>query len=164
MEETMAMILFQIPVTGIPFWESLRRPRLCIYKDFENILIKLKRKNNSLSELSSCVQFEDDDKKYNVANIYFTYKVLTILRIVSMIPFFLLWLIILIPVGSELYKDEVNIQLIMSILWYVFYFIEIIVLFLRYKSNVWTYLINMHPAYKNYDSLDIFICKYFLKK
>ena len=48
----MAMILFQILVTGLPFWESLRRPRLCIYKDFEKIVIKLKKKNNSLNELA----------------------------------------------------------------------------------------------------------------
>ena len=109
----MAMILFQILVTGLPFWESLRRPRLCIYKDFEKIVIKLKKKNNSLNELSSCVQFVDDDKEYNVANVYSTYKLLIILRNISMIPFILLWLIVIIPAGSELYKSDINIPLIM---------------------------------------------------
>jgi hypothetical protein len=164
MDEMMAMILFQILVTGLPFWESLRRPRLCIYKDFEKIVIKLKKKNNSLNELSSCVQFVDDDKEYNVANVYSTYKLLIILRKISMIPFILLWLIVIIPAGSELYKSDINIPLIMSCLWSLLFFVELLVIILRYKSHVWIYLINLHPAYKRYDSHEIFMCLYFWKK
>ena len=142
---------------------TLNLPGKCIYSDFENIIVKFQKKEMSLDEMEACEQFKEKKRVYYISDIIATSRILSIMRVFNIVPAILVVLIILLPYGEILLTSNINLDRIIKILWFVLYVTEIIIIIIRIKSKVGTFLINLHPDYKDVSFRSILYLYYFKK-
>ena len=143
--------------------EALKLPEKCIYSDFDNIVIQFKEEKMTLDEMICSEQFKYKKQKYYMSDILTTRRILSVMRIFSILPTLLIALILFLPLGKILFSTEVDIDWIVSILWYVLYFIEIVAIVLRIKSDIGICLKKLHPDYTDNSINSILYFHYFKK-
>ena len=143
--------------------EALNLPEKCIYSDFDNIVVQFKEKKITLEEMLCSEQFKYKKQKFCMSDILTTRHILSVMRIFSILPTLLIALIVFLPLGKILFSTEIDIDWIVSILWYILYFVEIVAIVLRIKSDIGICLIKLHPDYINNSISSILYFHYFKK-
>ena len=152
-------IIFHLTITICPFIEAFKFPERCIYKDYEDIIIKMPSIKMKLHTLLAHKM-----NVYTMTEILRAVYWLSLMRVLSILSFILVLLIISITTLDNLFISDLNIDdLVTTVIWPILYGMEIIVLVLRLKSKAIRILKCFHPLYADISLYSIFSFKYIKK-
>lgn len=159
-----AWIIFHLSLTICPFIEASKFPERCIYKDYEDIRLKIPSLDMKLHIFLACEICKYQKIVYTMTDILRAVQWLSLMRILSTLPFMLVLLIIVLPTLDKLFISDLNIDnLVNTVIWPILYGVEFFILVLRLKSKAVRILKLLHPQYADISLYSILTFKYIKK-
>jgi len=135
-----------------------------IFRDFGKIIVTLTEGNMSLQELYKRKLTGKGGETFSFGRLMKAYVALDLLKAICAAMLVTSMIQCLLIFFGHVVKDIIPISSFVSVIWYVLYSLDLIILFVRGRSKIAHILHDLHPNYCETRVLFIIIWAYIVKK